>query len=57
MAEPTDTAVNVQSPDAGRVLTSDEALFLQQYLLSTETVVVVGRDNGEKPLAQKGSLK
>ena len=48
MTEPTDKSVNVQTHESGRLLTPEEASFLQQYLLDSEPVVVVGRDDVKK---------
>lgn len=48
MAEAPEKAHNVQPPDSGRLLTPDEAQFLKQFLLESDPVVVVGRDNEAK---------
>lgn len=53
MTEPTDVPKKPESHESGRLLTPDEASFLQQYLLHSEPVVVVGQERGGKKPPRK----
>lgn len=57
MVESLDTVANVQTHESGRLLTPEEASFLQQFLLESEPVVVVGRDDGKKDSKKKQDSK
>ncbi|RNL41082.1 hypothetical protein DMP06_03565 [Slackia equolifaciens] len=39
----------VRVSDSGRILTPDEAAFLQKYLLGSKPLVVVGNEHSKNP--------
>lgn len=55
MEEKVEDSHDTKPRESGRVLSSDEATFLLDYLLESQPVVVVGLDDAKK--AQKHSSK